>query len=301
MMPDISNFHINIFQERKHQCILAQQTIIMTFDKCKNKIRNINKTQNKYEIGMDTKVIESIVKVAEEQGWIDKLIDYFSKKHKIIILGCSGAGKTELIKSIESLNPEIIHYASRTRDKAISKIKINKVLFEFIDLPGEEQDLSIRNQAILEHIKELDAVINVTSYGYHEYTYGKDDAIIKGDMISDDYLEDNRKRELDTLHEWSISLGGERSYRLITVVTKADLWWPDRKDVITHYESGEYFKALGGAKRLRPMVVPYCSVIKKFYDEAPTSGKIDGSDCVRFRSDLLRILVEVVGKGGNGK
>jgi len=64
---------------------------------------------------MDTKTIEMIVKVAKEQGWLEKLLDYFSKKHNILVLGCSGAGKTELIKSLESINPEIIHYTSRTR------------------------------------------------------------------------------------------------------------------------------------------------------------------------------------------
>lgn len=245
---------------------------------------------------MDT--IEAIVKIAKEQGWLEKLVDYFSKKHKILMLGCSGAGKTELIKSLESLHPEIIHYASRTREKTMSKIKINKIPFEFIDLPGEEQDVTIRNQAILEHTKELDAVINVVSYGYHEYTYGKEDAIVNKHSISNDYLASNREREVNTIPEWSISLGGVRPYRLITVVTKADLWWPERKTVISHYESGAYYQALGTAKALNPMVVPYCSVIKKFYDEAPTSGEIDGALCIRFRNDLLRILIEVVGKGG---
>lgn len=250
---------------------------------------------------MDTTTIEAIVKVAKDQGWLEKLVDYFSKKHKILMLGCSGAGKTELIKSLESLNPEIIHYASRTREKAISGIKINKVPFEFIDLPGEEQDVSIRNQAILEHSKELDAVVNVVAYGFHEYTYGKDEAIAEGHSISGDYLTQNKKREIDTVPEWSISLGGVRPYRLITVVTKADLWWPDHKEVIPYYESGAYYSSLGTAKELKPMVVPYCSVIKKFYDEAPTSGQIDGASCIRFRNDLLRILVETVGKGGNNK
>lgn len=175
---------------------------------------------------MDTETIELIVKAAKEQGWFEKLMDYFSKKHNILVLGCSGAGKTELIKSIGSINPEIIHFTSRTRDKTISEMKINKVPFEFIDIPGEETDLSIRNQAIIDHASELDAVINVVSYGYHEYTYGKEEAILNGHGISEDYLESNRAREIDTIPEWSISLGGVRKYRLITVVTKADLWWP---------------------------------------------------------------------------
>ncbi len=247
---------------------------------------------------MDTKAIELIVKVAKEQGWLEKLLDYFSKKHKIMLLGCSGVGKTELIKSLESINPEIIHYSARTRDKTLSKMKINKVAFEFIDIPGEEQDVTIRNQAILDHIKELDVIINVVSYGYHEYAYGKDDAILNDHKISNEYLEVNKQREINTIPEWSIALGGTREFRLITVVTKADLWWPNQKRVISHYESGEYFNALGTAKKLNPIVVPYCSVIKKFYDEASTSGEIDENGRLMFRNNLLRILVEFVGKGG---
>lgn len=250
---------------------------------------------------MDTKVIELIVKVAKDQGWFEKLIDYFSKKHKILLLGCSGVGKTELVKSIESINPEIIHFTSRTRDKTISGIKINKVPFEFIDIPGEENDLSIRTQAILDHVNDLDAVINVVSYGYHEYAYGKGDALVEGNLISNEYLLQNRKREIDTIPEWSISVGGIRPYRLITVVSKADLWWNNQKDVISHYEAGPYYAALGPAKHLNPMVIPYCSVIKKFYDETPTSGEIDENVRVMFRNNLLRTLVEIAGRGGNRK
>lgn len=246
--------------------------------------------------------LEQIVKIAKEQGWFDKFIDYFTKKHNVLMLGCSGAGKTELIKSLESLNPEIIHYTSRTRDKSVSGLKINKVPFEFIDVPGEEHDISIRNDAIIEYKHDLDAIINVVSYGYHEYTYGKEDAILNEAEVSENYLIWNRKREMDTIPEWSVLLGGSlREYRLITVVTKADLWWPNSKTILSHYQHGDYYKSLGSAQQLKPMVVPYCSVIKKFYDKTPTSGQFDESSRIIHRNNLLRTLVEVVGKGGNKK
>lgn len=251
---------------------------------------------------MDTSTIEQIVKVAKDQGWFEKLIDYFSKRHNILMLGCSGAGKTELIKSLESLNPEIIHYTSRTRDKAISGLKINKHPFRFIDIPGEEGDLPIRNQAIIDHADSLDAVINVVSYGYHEYTYGKDEAITQDHQVSEKYLGMNIGREISTISEWSVSLGGGgRKYRLITVVTKADLWWSNQEKVLNHYQKGDYYSSLGAAQYLKPMVLPYCSVIKKFYDEAPTAGMFDENERVIHRNNLLRILVEVVGRGGNQK
>jgi len=251
---------------------------------------------------MDASTVGAIVKIAKDQGWFEKLVDFFSKKHNILILGCSGAGKTELVKSLESLTPEIIHYSSRTRDKSISGLKINNVPFQFIDVPGEENDLPIRNQAIIDHLETIDVVINVVSFGYHEYTYGKDDALLDRTHISDDYLDKNKQREIETIPEWSVSLGGGlRKYRLITVVTKADLWWADNPKVLEHYKSGDYFNALGTAQKLNPMVVPYCSIIKKFYDEAPTSGLFDENERIMHRSNFLRILVEVVGKGGNKK
>ena len=247
---------------------------------------------------MDTKVAEALFKVAKEQGWLEKLLEFFTKKHNVLMLGCSGAGKTELIKSLESLNPEVIHYSARTRDKTISGLKINKIPFRFIDLPGEVGDISIRNRAIEEHLDSIDLVINVVSHGYHEYGYGKDYAITDKYKISEDYLCSNRAREIEAIPEWSIALGGRRKFRLITVITKADLWWKDHRQVIEYYSSGEYYNSLGAAQQLTPTIMPYCSVIKKFYDEAPTSGMIDENERVRFRTNLLRTLVEAVGKGG---
>lgn len=51
---------------------------------------------------------------------------------------------------------------------------------------------------------------------------------------------------------------------VLTVATKADLWWPERDRVEHYYSEGSYAEALGAFKSVHT-VQPYCSVIEPFY------------------------------------
>lgn len=246
----------------------------------------------------EEETIKQVYDLAKKQGWIDKLLSLLKKKHKILVLGSSGVGKTNLLQSLSTLMPEVIHYSRRTSDSTKSKLSIDEIPFEFIDTPGQSEHSAIRMRAIRESVSELDCILNIVCYGYHEYARGKEQAFEADGSLNFQYLEDNRKREIRALKEWSEILGGNAPYRLITVVTKADLWWDNRDDVFNHYEKGDYFNELGACAQLSPLVIHHSSVFHKLYGIGPMSGSFDEGDRTLARANLLKTLVEVVGKGG---
>ncbi len=144
-------------------------------------------------------------------------------------------------------------------------------------------------------------VINVVSYGYHEY----EDAaragqpIVRPDRtVEKAYLERHQQTEIEVLHEWIPLLGYPDTIKwLMTVVTKADLWWDMRDTVTAYYLSGPYYEALGPAQALAPTVLEYCSVFRMFYGRGKLVGLLDDEGRGRLRSNLLGTLLEAIGKG----
>lgn len=252
--------------------------------------------------GLDPQTIEVLARLvltAVKQGWFDKILNVFRKPHRVLVLGATGTGKTNMIDSFTQIMPEAIHYMARTRYPKSRSIKNMGEVFKVVDTPGDELYESIRMPEIRKAMaRGLSGIINVVSFGYHEYRIGKREAIDSSGNVRVDFLERHRDVEKRALGEW-VSLLGDREIAgwLITVVAKADLWWDRKEDVLRHYESGPYFDALGNARSLRPIVLPYCSVFHRFYDEGPLSGCFDDSDRTRLRTDLLCSLLQAVGKG----
>lgn len=89
--------------------------------------------------------------------------------------------------------------------------------------------------------------------------------------------------------------GGSAKY-VITLVSKADLWWTQRDEVIAYYEEGKYFQALNEATDIHHIVLPYCSVIRMFYGEGETSGRFQDSDRERAKAQLADTLFKLTGK-----
>ena len=185
----------------------------------------------------EIEIAKQIYDLAKEQGWIDQLLSFIKKRHKVLVLGSSGVGKTNFLKSLHTLIPEVIHYSTRTTGTPKSKIAIDNIPFAFIDTPGQE----------------------------------------------------NREREIKAVQEWNEILGGNASYRLLTVITKADLWWHIQEEVYAHYETGEYFESLGSAKFLTPVSAHHSSVFHKFYGIGPLSGAFDEQDRALARTNRNRL------------
>ncbi len=86
------------------------------------------------------------------------------------------------------------------------------------------------------------------------------------------------------LNEWTPFLGGLDSVGwLITVVT------------LPHYQTGPYFRALGEAQSLKPVVLEYCSVFQKFYGQGAMSGDFQDSDRIRAKAQMIRSLLAAIG------
>jgi len=241
-----------------------------------------------------------ILEIAIKQGWFDKLLNVFRKKCHLLVLGSTGVGKTNFLQSLTELIPNAIDQMNRTEFAQKHSVKIKKQPFVFVDVPGQALHSTRRIRAVREAMSgKLSGIINVVSYGYHEYRIGKAKAVKADGYANEAFLKKHRQVEIDALAEWTSLLGSQETTGwLMNVITKADLWWNRKDEVFSHYTAGPYFDALGEAKSLEPIFLEYCSVFHKFYGDGALSGNFDESDRIRARGNLLRTLLEAVGKGG---
>ena len=244
--------------------------------------------------GVAFKVLET----AHKQGWLDKIIDAFKRKHRVLVLGSTGVGKTNFLQSLTSLTAPAIDYMKRTEFSREHGIKIGKSPFIFIDTPGELGKQPRRKKAIREALSgEISGVINVVSYGYHEYRSSHLDKLNRDGSPSSQYLSEHRKVEVAALSEWVELLGDQQTIDwAMTIVSKADLWWDRKDEVLQFYTSGGYSRSLGSISKMAPSVIEYCSVFHKFYGRGPLSGVFDERDRENARERLLHALLEAVGK-----
>jgi hypothetical protein len=243
------------------------------------------------------KTAVDIYKLAKELGWIDKLRTFWKKKRRLVVLGSTGAGKTEFIDSLKKLIPDLIHNTERTAFPKKTTLGLAAdVIIEVEDTPGQRGHSSRRLQSIRNAMKQGDGVINVVSYGYHEYDISSSEALTKSGEVKEAFLKQHRLIEIEQLREWNqlLSAGLKKPW-LITLVSKADLWWDDRHAVKEHYETGEYFQALGDAQQMNPTVCLYSSIRHKFFSTAPVSGFFDDDERLRLRADFFRVLFEALG------
>jgi hypothetical protein len=147
----------------------------------------------------------------------------------------------------------------------------------------------------------ISGIVNVVSYGYHEYRIGSKNAVDSSGKVSEDFLRTHRETEIAAVQEWTPILGGQEAADwLITVVTKADLWWDRRDEVLEYYRSGSYYQSLGSAKSLHPIVLEYSSVFQKYFGKAPMSGEFGDEDRVRAKAHLIQELLAAIGKVDHG-
>lgn len=253
------------------------------------------------EIGSMLDEIRPAYKILKKLGVFEKVQDWIARKDPcyVLVLGASGTGKSSFLNVIYGKEPSIRRW-DRTEDVKNISGKIEGSYFLFTDTPGEDlhearrKFKGIQSAMGRNHI----GIINVVSYGHHE---GKKpiNEIATEAGISSDYLNVRRKKEIDLLKEWAPLLCGRGGVCdwVLTLVTKADLWWTEQKhqEILSHYDSGFYYETLKShidEIETPHLVRPYSSINQLFYDKFPMSGCY--SD--KMRSDdheaLIALLLE---------
>jgi hypothetical protein len=119
-------------------------------------------------------------------------------------------------------------------------------------------------------------IINVTAYGYHEKNIERSQATTNDYAARKTYLEKCRNDEILLLQEWVHLFSGPGGCAnwLITVCSKADLWWSPatERTVMNHYENGDYFQALGKSQSLDHAVLRFSAHNQLFFESVPMSG-----------------------------
>lgn len=247
----------------------------------------------------EIEIAKKAIELAEELGLIERLLKALRRKNRIIVLGATGVGKTNILQSLKEVAPKVIDRMNRTEFAVQRDLKISGNPFKFTDTPGQIEHKSRRLKAIREVMKEGEVgIINIVSYGFHEHRAATEaDALNSDGSINEGFLEAHRQIEIDMLSEWVPLLGSSlTSSWLITLVSKADLWWDSRPTVESYYKTGEYSEALGDARSLMPIVLSYCSVFHKFYGRGTLSGSFDDDDRRLLRQNLFNTLISSIGK-----
>lgn len=242
-------------------------------------------------------IIGEGAKAAIKSDLFSKLLTLFKHKHKILVLGASGVGKTQLVRALKDDIVESIPASERTSFTEKTKIIFDGLPFLFVDTPGHIYYQSTRQKAIQSAIRTgVSGILNVVCYGYHEGVAKARDAISKSGIAKSEYLKKGREMEVDRLSEWVPLIDKDVVDWVITVITKADLWWPASGEIYAHYTEGSYRKMLGNLPILvQHTVLPYCSIIEPFYGHR-VSGKLGNRDKQHMHNYFLNTLLSAVGK-----
>jgi energy-coupling factor transporter ATP-binding protein EcfA2 len=239
-----------------------------------------------------------IYKIAEKEGLLRRIGNFLSghKRKNVLVLGASGVGKTQFTESLIGLVQEI-RREQRTQKPVKSNISVDKKPYEFTDTPGQIFHAFERKPEILKAIQgKIDGIINVVAYGYHEGDRGVEEALDERHKVRASFLQDMRQQEIDLLSEWTDNVGAAEAGKwLITLITKADLWWDQRDKVYAYYRTGPYRDALDSVTHLKPMVCGYCALRQRFFGQAPMSGMFSTVEFRDLYLDFFRVFAEAVG------
>lgn len=230
-----------------------------------------------------------LIKIAKREGWFQWARDSIRKKHRVILMGSTGVGKSQFIRSLQDPISKPLNHLERTEFAHSTRIDLDGLLFQLIDVPGPRESSVRRMQAFRDAMSlGLCGIINVVCYGYHEY--GADRAnVISGAKVRQDYLKEHRERELKLIAEWAPLA----PRWVLTLANKADIWWDQKDAVSSYYTSGIYAERV---RTLAPgahhLICPYSAVNTLFYGEISNSGKFDDNKRSSLRNNALRLMRE---------
>ncbi len=172
---------------------------------------------------------------------------------RVGVFGAGGTGKTTLGSWLTG---------DLDTDRAVGEYQ-ETIAIEHFKMPGEIPALlsvvpgqeARRPTTWAELYRELASgksfrVINVVSWGHHasgieRARHRAYDASASDDAFRAAYFEDSRIEEIKALQTLVPHLSAvPGAFRMVTLVTKQDLWWPDRRNVEAFYMQSAYAEAI---------------------------------------------------------
>lgn len=253
---------------------------------------------------------KKIINLINPKIWCKKIIYFYNyycrSPYNILIYGCSGAGKSEFIRAL--LDKQVTEYPTQ-RTQTIDDCKMvfsNGRKIRFYDLPGHVIHISTRQIALnMISQKKIKGIINVVTYGYNEvedHTISDIfcDTNSNHFIVKESYLAANKKLELKQIEEWMTFIHNNSNVKCVmTVVTKADIWYLQKEQVLSYYKTGMYYKKCIEklSKICHTSVFPYCSIISPFGNK-PMFLSFNERDKQRMHREFKEELFKII-KNGN--
>lgn len=263
-------------------------------------------------------VATSVAELLKEPDFRSKITGLFVRRpnQHVVVIGSSGAGKTAVVRALTGSSPYVSGDV-RTKEAEVFSLIADKAAFNIIDTPGHNFYKEDARNVVEKLIKSKKSdsclgIINVVSYGYHEGRSGTEkDAMDKEKKtINETYLKEKREDEIAILRDW-LKYFRTKEHRidwLLTLVSKADLWWnPDTADqILGHYgdlNSAYVKKGIGDkeqVERLSHSVCTHSSIHRLFYNRIPMSGYYSSLqqavDCQNTIRSIISLAEEASGR-----
>jgi hypothetical protein len=247
---------------------------------------------------------EKIREVAE------KLVSFITKGTlRITVFGPGGVGKSTLGGFLAAGDPNAIRPILYKPSDRLERTPLRgPFVGGLVIAPGQEALYPEDWEALFDYLRDGKArmVINVVAWGYHSFeklAYQDVKTYQPGMSPSQflaAYLQECRAREEAVLAKLEpYLLTAKRNLRMLTLITKQDLWWDQRAAVRQHYETGAYGQAIQRIEQQRGKgfihdYVPVSLVMSNFMDGRgeilePTTQGYDQMLQQAWQETLIRI------------
>lgn len=248
------------------------------------------------------KAVEIGIDKLTKQNLFNKLLKGLGvltdQKQKILVLGCSGVGKTHFINSL--FNPEAnLVYTKQTEFSQEYPLIIDKTPITLIDTAGQKERAETRKRLLETERDNIVGIINIVSYGYHEVAVHEAQPTFEGEKVHTDFLNSNLIKELAYLKEWVNFAQYTNVKWVITLVNKMDIWKPDSKDIQTYYTSPnraykQQIEHWVGKDFAHHFTLPYSAVLDLYYGISPIriSQAQQNELQILFLDKLVKLLTQ---------
>ena len=97
-----------------------------------------------------------LLKIAKREGVFQRLIDAFRKQHRVIILGSTGVGKSQFVRSLNEVVSAPLSHTERTEFVSLSRIEIGDTLFSLADTRRlADGSLALSFRSLLTHLATI--------------------------------------------------------------------------------------------------------------------------------------------------